>query len=108
MWPSAVALARRISNAHTLKIGAALGLLGLPAPRIAVVSGDDVDRAVAAAHTAFGLDASETEAVVYGGTGKAARSWEAYDALVRTLRDAGLPNVTAAQLASVAATAAPA
>jgi urocanate hydratase len=27
--------------------------------------------------------------VVYGGTGKAARSWEAYDALVRTLRDLG-------------------
>ena len=27
------------------------------------------------------------ELVVYGGTGKAARSWEAYDALVRTLRD---------------------
>ena len=27
--------------------------------------------------------------VVYGGTGKAARSWEAYDALVRTLADAG-------------------
>jgi urocanate hydratase len=26
------------------------------------------------------------ELVVYGGTGKAARSWEAYDALVRTLR----------------------
>ena len=25
------------------------------------------------------------ELVVYGGTGKAARSWEAYDALVRTL-----------------------
>ena len=25
--------------------------------------------------------------VVYGGTGRAARSWEAYDALVRTLRD---------------------
>ena len=25
--------------------------------------------------------------VVYGGTGKAARNWEAYDALVRTLRD---------------------
>ncbi|TWG95851.1 urocanate hydratase [Nocardioides sp. J9] len=25
--------------------------------------------------------------VVYGGTGKAARSWDAYDALVRTLRD---------------------
>jgi len=27
------------------------------------------------------------ELVVYGGTGKAARNWEAYDALVRTLRD---------------------
>ena len=26
--------------------------------------------------------------VVYGGTGRAARSWEAYDAIVRTLRDA--------------------
>jgi urocanate hydratase len=25
--------------------------------------------------------------VVYGGTGKAARSWEAYDAIVRSLRD---------------------
>ncbi len=29
------------------------------------------------------------ELVVYGGTGKAARSWEAYDALVRTLRTLG-------------------
>ena len=27
--------------------------------------------------------------VVYGGTGRAARSWEAYDAIVRTLRDLG-------------------
>src|SRR4030095_12728541 len=27
--------------------------------------------------------------VVYGGTGKAARSWEAYDALVRTLETLG-------------------
>jgi urocanate hydratase len=27
--------------------------------------------------------------VVYGGTGKAARSWEAFDAIVRTLRDLG-------------------
>ena len=28
------------------------------------------------------------ELVVYGGTGKAARDWAVYDALVRTLRDA--------------------
>jgi aspartate kinase len=34
-----------------------------------VVDQDDVDRAVAAAHTAFGLDAAE-EAVVYAGTGR--------------------------------------
>lgn len=34
-----------------------------------VVDQDDVDRAVAAAHTAFGLDATE-EAVVYAGTGR--------------------------------------
>src|SRR5690606_21105377 len=27
--------------------------------------------------------------VVYGGTGKAARSWEAFDAIVRTLRTLG-------------------
>ena len=27
--------------------------------------------------------------VVYGGTGRAARSWEAFDAIVRELRDAG-------------------
>jgi urocanate hydratase len=29
------------------------------------------------------------ELVVYGGTGKAARSWEAFDAIVRTLRTLG-------------------
>ena len=34
-----------------------------------VVDQDDVDRAVAAAHTAFGLDAAE-EAIVYAGTGR--------------------------------------
>ena len=27
--------------------------------------------------------------VVYGGSGRAARSWEAFDAIVRSLRDAG-------------------
>src|SRR5881275_1709678 len=27
--------------------------------------------------------------IVYGGTGRAARSWEAYEAIVRTLRDLG-------------------
>jgi aspartate kinase len=34
-----------------------------------VVDQDDVDRAVRAAHTAFGLDAEE-QAVVYAGTGR--------------------------------------
>ncbi len=35
-----------------------------------VVRGGDVDSAVTAVHTAFELDSSETEAVVYGGTGR--------------------------------------
>ena len=39
--------------------------------RLSVVTRlEDLDRAVQAVHTAFGLDASETEAVVYGGTGR--------------------------------------
>jgi len=35
-----------------------------------VVRGEDVDAAVTAVHSAFDLDAAETEAVVYGGTGR--------------------------------------
>jgi aspartate kinase len=35
-----------------------------------VVRGEDVDAAVTAVHSAFELDSSETEAVVYGGTGR--------------------------------------
>ncbi|MGZ4632302.1 MAG: aspartate kinase, partial [Actinomycetes bacterium] len=35
-----------------------------------VVRGEDVDSAVTAVHTAFDLDATEAEAVVYGGTGR--------------------------------------
>ena len=39
--------------------------------RISVIVDDvDVERAVQCAHTAFGLDADEVEAVVYGGTGR--------------------------------------
>ena len=39
--------------------------------RISVVCREsDVDRAVAAVHSAFGLDAASGEAVVYGGTGR--------------------------------------
>lgn len=39
--------------------------------RISVVTKlDDLDRAVRAVHSAFGLDATESEAVVYGGTGR--------------------------------------
>jgi aspartate kinase len=35
-----------------------------------VVRGEHVDDAVRAVHSAFDLDAQETEAVVYGGTGR--------------------------------------
>jgi aspartate kinase len=35
-----------------------------------IVRADDVDRAVAAVHTAFDLDSADVEAVVYGGTGR--------------------------------------
>ena len=39
--------------------------------RISVVCrADAVDAAVRAVHTAFGLDSEQTEAVVYGGTGR--------------------------------------
>lgn len=39
--------------------------------RLSVVVGEDqVERAVQATHSAFGLDADEVEAVVYGGTGR--------------------------------------
>ena len=39
--------------------------------RISVITRDDLlDQAVRAVHTAFGLDSSEGEAVVYGGTGR--------------------------------------
>lgn len=39
--------------------------------RISVVVDDSVlDEAVRAVHSAFGLDASTAEAVVYGGTGR--------------------------------------
>ena len=39
--------------------------------RISVVTKlNDLDRAVQAVHSAFGLDTTETEAVIYGGTGR--------------------------------------
>ena len=39
--------------------------------RISVIVGEEqVDAAVTATHTAFELDATEVEAVVYGGTGR--------------------------------------
>jgi aspartate kinase len=39
--------------------------------RVSVVTRDDqLDDAVRAVHTAFGLDSAEGEAVVYGGTGR--------------------------------------
>ena len=39
--------------------------------RISIVCREaDLEKAVRAAHTAFDLDASQVEAVVYGGTGR--------------------------------------
>ena len=47
-----------------------IGMISTSEIRISVVvDQDDVDRAVAAAHTAFGLDATE-QAIVYAGTGR--------------------------------------
>ena len=51
--------------------GVNLGMISTSEIRISVVvDEDDVDAAVAATHTAFDLDASEVEAVVYGGSGR--------------------------------------
>jgi len=51
--------------------GINIDLISTSEIRISVVTRlDALDRAVKAVHTAFGLDASETEAVVYGGTGR--------------------------------------
>jgi len=47
-----------------------IGMISTSEIRISVVVAiDDVDRAVRAGHTAFGLDSDE-HAVVYGGTGR--------------------------------------
>ena len=48
-----------------------IGMISTSEIRISVIVDEaDVDAAVSAAHTAFDLDASEIEAVVYGGTGR--------------------------------------
>jgi aspartate kinase len=52
------------------EVGVNIEMISTSEIRISVVvDQDDVDRAVAAAHTAFGLDAAD-EAVVYAGTGR--------------------------------------
>ncbi|MFB9311438.1 aspartate kinase [Nocardioides plantarum] len=51
--------------------GVNLGMISTSEIRISVIVDEaDVDAAVAAAHTAFDLDATEVEAVVYGGSGR--------------------------------------
>ena len=53
-----------------MPVGVNIEMISTSEIRISVVvDQDDVDRAVAAAHTAFGLDAAD-EAVVYAGTGR--------------------------------------
>jgi aspartate kinase len=51
--------------------GVNIGMISTSEIRISVVVDEvDVDAAVVAAHTAFDLDSSEVEAVVYGGSGR--------------------------------------
>jgi aspartate kinase len=51
--------------------GVNIGMISTSEIRISVVVDEvDVDAAVAATHTAFDLDATEVEAVVYGGSGR--------------------------------------
>ena len=51
--------------------GVNIELISTSEIRISVVTrGDDVNQAVRAVHTAFGLDSDSDEAVVYGGTGR--------------------------------------
>ena len=51
--------------------GINIDLISTSEIRISVVTRlEDLDRAVQAVHSAFGLDATESEAVVYGGTGR--------------------------------------
>ncbi len=51
--------------------GINIDLISTSEIRISVVTKlDDLDRAVQAVHTAFGLDSTKSEAVVYGGTGR--------------------------------------
>jgi len=51
--------------------GINIGMISTSEIRISVVvAGSDVDAAVTALHTAFGLDAAAPEAVVYAGTGR--------------------------------------
>ena len=51
--------------------GISIEMISTSEIRISVVTDlDELDDAVRAVHSAFGLDASETEAVVYGGTGR--------------------------------------
>ena len=45
--------------------------------------------------------------VVYGGTGRAARSWEAYDAIVRSLRSLATTRRSSSSPASRSASSAP-
>jgi aspartate kinase len=51
--------------------GVNIGMISTSEIRVSVITRDDqLDDAVRAVHTAFGLDSAEGEAVVYGGTGR--------------------------------------
>ena len=53
------------------KAGINIDMISTSEIRLSVlVSEDQLDEAVRAVHSAFGLDAEQVEAVVYGGTGR--------------------------------------
>ena len=61
----------RRSSRRSPNAGVNIEMISTSEIRISVITRDDLlDEAVRAVHTAFGLDSSEGEAVVYGGTGR--------------------------------------
>jgi aspartokinase len=56
---------------HLAEAGLNIEMISTSEIRISIICREsDLEKGVRAAHTAFGLDADQVEAVVYGGTGR--------------------------------------